>query len=156
MCMFNYVCALSGNGLKIRLKMQFPPPPPHVSLTPHSVSPLPLLLSSLFLSLTVGLVLSVPAVGGRYTPATGCAVRGETHTTWHALRATRVRGSCPRERSLAWWRRRSCAGSTTTPWWRTSNGLLRVVSGGFGKCTAMVLCGCPDVCLSVLPNTEVI
>lgn len=80
------------------------------------------------LCLTVGLGLSVPAVGGRYMPATGCAVRGETRTTWHALRATHVRGSCPRERSLVWWRRRSCVGSTTTPWWRTSRERLRAVS----------------------------
>lgn len=87
----------------------------------------------------------MPAVGGRYTPATGCAARGETHTTWHVLRATRVRGSCPRERSSAWWRRRSCVGSTTTPWWRTSNGRLRVVSADSDKVTAVVLGGCPDV-----------
>lgn len=82
-----------------------------------------------FLSLTVGSVLSVPAVGGRYTPATGCAAPGGTRTTWRALRATRARGSCPRERSLAWWRTRSCVGSTTTPWWRTWNERLRAVSG---------------------------
>lgn len=116
----------------------------YVLLIPHSASPpLPLFI----LSLTVGLVLSVPAVGGRYTPATGCAAQGETHTTWRVLRATRVRGSCPRERSSAWWRRRSCAGSTTTPWWRTSSERLRAVSSGSGKFTAVVLCGCPDVLL---------
>lgn len=83
---------------------------------------------SLLLPLTVGLVLSVPAAGGRYTPATGCGVRGETHTTWHVLPATRARGSSPRGRSLVWWRRRSCVESTTTPWWRTSNEQPRVVS----------------------------
>ncbi len=108
---------------------------PHLRLTNSSFCfPLYCFSSSSFvillLSLTVGLVLSVPAVGGRYTPATGCAVQGETHTTWHVLPATHARGSCPQERSLAWWRRRSCAGSTTTPWWRISNEQLRVVSGG--------------------------
>lgn len=80
------------------------------------------------LSLTVGLVLSVPDVGGRSMPVTGCDVRGGMHTTWPVLRATPARGSCPRERSSAWWRRRSYVGSTTTPWWRTLNEQLRAVS----------------------------
>lgn len=95
---------------------------------------------SVLLPLTVGLVLSVPAAGGRYTPATGCGVQGETHTTWHVLPATRVRGSCPREKSLVWWRRRSCAESTTTPWWRTSNEQLRAVSGWVNDKIFLKLC----------------
>lgn len=95
---------------------------------------------SVLLPLTVGLVLSVPAAGGRYTPATGCGVQGETHTTWHVLPATRVRGSCPREKSLVWWRRRSCAESTTTPWWRTSKEQLRAVSGWVNDKIYLKLC----------------
>lgn len=139
--MFKSVSVLSENGPKIRLKTSstaalFSPWNASTSkkpIIPHSVPLCCLSLLCLFLSLTVGLVLSVPAVGGRYMPATGCGARGETHTTWHVLRVTRVRGSCPRERSLAWWRRRSCAGFTTTPWWRTSNERLRVVGSGSGK-----------------------
>lgn len=84
-------------------------------------------LFSLFLCSTVGLVLSVPGAGGRFTPATGFAVRGEMLTTWPASHATHARDSCPQERSSVWSRRRSCVGSTTTPWWRTSNGQLRAV-----------------------------
>lgn len=90
--------------------------------------------ASLLLSLTVGLVLSVPAAGVRSTPATGCGAPGATRTTWRASRATRARGSCPRGRSLAWWRKRCCAGSTTTPWWRTSSERRRAVSGFDSLC----------------------
>lgn len=88
-----YSClTVCGSGLKTRSVPTFL----HLcsSLIPHSTS------SSPSLSLTVGLVLSVPAVGDRYTPATGCGVQGETHTTWLVLLATRVRGSYQRAKSL--------------------------------------------------------
>lgn len=126
LCMFNFMSILSGNGPEIKFKLS-----PTVINNSSLLSPAS--LASLSLSLTVGLVLSVPAVGGRYMRVTGCAAQEETHTTWHVLRATRVRGSCPQERSLVWWRRRSCVGFTTTPWLRTSNEQLRVVSSGSGK-----------------------
>lgn len=79
-------------------------------------------------SLTVGLVLSVPAAGARSTPATGWDELVGTLTTWPASPASPASGSFPPERSSAWWRRKCCAGSTTTPWWRTLSGPQRAVS----------------------------
>lgn len=124
LCMFN----LCLYYLDPRIKFKLSP-----TVINNSLLLSPASLASLSLSLTVGLVLSVPAVGGRYMRVTGCAAQEETHTTWHVSRATHVRGSCPQERSLVWWRRRSCVGFTTTPWLRTSNEQLRVVSSGSGK-----------------------
>lgn len=77
--------------------------------------------------LTVGLALSVPSVAARYMPVTGCGVHGGVCTTWRVLRVSRVRGSCPPGRSLAWWRAGCCAAATTTSCWTTFAGLPRTV-----------------------------
>lgn len=61
------------------------------------------------------LVPSVPAAAGRSTPVIGCGGRAAMPTTWPASPASPARGSSPRARSSAWWRRRCCAGSTMTP-----------------------------------------
>lgn len=72
-----------------------------------------------FLCLTVGLVLSVPAVAARSMPATGCGEPGATPTIWPASHVSPANVSFLQAKSLDWWKRKFFVGSIMTPWWRT-------------------------------------
>lgn len=80
-----------------------------------------------FSLLTVGLAPSAPSVAGRCMPATGCAGLGAACTIWPVSPVSPVRGSCPPERSSAWWRDGCSAAATTTSCWTTSAGPQKTV-----------------------------